>query len=138
VEAVGKPDSQTLRGAAHAAVSGARKPHQRHRIPRICLAQGCKVPAAGIALARQVVAAPRERGTAKVLDQAVCAESRVPAVAVREGVDADELVVEIDGELVGILALPLDPKREVAADLVDASGGWYNALTVTRVFREPA
>jgi hypothetical protein len=92
---------------------------QRIEIPAVCCSKTFEVLIPGFASDLEVYTAPGKRRSAKVLDKSVCAEPGVPTVPIWERVDANELVVEIDGQAISALPPEVDAILEVTAQLVD-------------------
>ena len=101
--------------------SGARagKLDKKLKLAGVGVSQRVEVPVPGRAHRLQVTATPTECLAAQVLHKPVSAEPGMAAVAVREGMNAHELMMEVDSQEVSLARLMDDTFGEIEADLPD-------------------
>ena len=97
--------------------SGSRKGEQRREIPSVRRLQRRHIVGPCVSDIDKVESAPGEGRSAKPLGQQIRRQARVSAIAVREDVDGDQLVMEIDGDLVRILRAGVNLGADVSKQL---------------------
>lgn len=115
--------------------------HQSLKVSAVGRSEGFEVSVARLPPHLKVHTTPCERRPSKILYQPVGAEPRVAPIAVREGVDTHELVMELDSQAIWILGLKADPVCEVTAQLADCLDDLWpratNVLVGDPVFSRP-
>jgi hypothetical protein len=70
----------------------------------------------GLAGIAKVALPPRESIAAELHDQQIGNQARMPAIAVRKGMDLGKATVESDGDLIGRVSLLIDPRLGIVEE----------------------
>ena len=93
--------------------SRAREGDKRREVMPIGQAQGVDIPLPNLGRALATVTSPSERGATQLVDQQVCHEARVTAVAIGKRVDLHEAMMKSHCDLVCRIRILVDPDSGV-------------------------